>query len=118
MVRITTRASVNAKPAPMQRWMPPPKGIQVYVPGRLSRKRSGRLAAHEQIASVLCDWHESARAARAGSVEVPPTRYAAAVGAVHDLVFHLVASGRTSEVPALEEVAYGAIAALLRLSPP
>jgi hypothetical protein len=33
-----------AKLAPRQRRMPPPKGIQVYVPGWVSRKRSGRKA--------------------------------------------------------------------------
>ena len=31
-----------AKLAPRQRRRPPPKGIQVYVPGDCSRKRSGR----------------------------------------------------------------------------
>jgi AcrR family transcriptional regulator len=77
-----------------------------------------RLAAHEQIASLLRDWHQSARAAEAQLPEVPHKRYAAAVGAVHDLVYALVATGRTSEVPALEDDSYGAIAALLALRAP
>lgn len=76
-----------------------------------------RLAAHEQIAVLLRDWHRSARAAQARLPEVPPKRYAAAVGAVHDLVYELVATDRTGEVPALEEDCYGAIAALLQLLP-
>lgn len=74
-----------------------------------------RLAAHEQIALLLRDWHQAARAAQPRLPEVPATRYAAAVGAVHDLVYELVATGRSSEVPALEDDGYGAIAALLEL---
>jgi AcrR family transcriptional regulator len=74
-----------------------------------------RLAAHRQIALLLRDWHRSARAAQPRLPEVPEARYAAAVGAVHDLVYELVATGRTSEVPTLEDDSYGAIAALLEL---
>jgi AcrR family transcriptional regulator len=71
-----------------------------------------RLAAHAQIAAVLRDWH---RSVRPGLSDMPPTRYAAAVGAIHDLVFECVATGRASEAPALEDDVYGAIAALLGL---
>lgn len=74
-----------------------------------------RLAAHEQIASVLRDWHQSARATRASWPEVPAMHYAAAVGAVHDLVFERVATGHAREAPALEGDVYGVIVALLRL---
>ena len=74
-----------------------------------------RLAAHEQIALLLRAWHQSARAAQAGLPEVSPKRYAAGVGAVHDLVYELVATGRTSKVPTLEDDCYDAIAALLAL---
>jgi AcrR family transcriptional regulator len=74
-----------------------------------------RLSAHERIARLLREWHQSARAAQAGLPEVPPRRYAAAVGAVHDLVYELVATGSTGEVPTLEDDSYGAIAALLEL---
>ena len=42
--RRTMRISSRAKLAPMQRRRPPPNGIQVYVPGLASRKRSGRNA--------------------------------------------------------------------------
>ena len=79
---------------------------------------AARLAAHEQIAWLLRDWHQSARAVQPRLPEVPPKRYAAAVGAVHDLVYELVATGRTSEVPALEDDSYGAIAALLQMPAP
>src|SRR6266536_2972453 len=43
-VRSTTRISNSAKAAPMQRRVPPPNGIQPYVSGPSSRKRSGRNA--------------------------------------------------------------------------
>jgi AcrR family transcriptional regulator len=79
---------------------------------------AARLAAHEQIASLLRDWHQSARAVQPRQSGVPPKRYAAAVGAIHDLVYELVATGRTSEVPALEDDSYGAIAALLQIPAP
>jgi AcrR family transcriptional regulator len=74
-----------------------------------------RLAAHAQIALLLRDWHQAARASQRHLPEVPSTRYAAAVGAVHDLVYELVATGATGDVPALEDDSYGAIAALLEL---
>ena len=77
-----------------------------------------RLAAHEQIALLLSEWHRAARAAQARLPEVPAKRYAAAVGAVHDLVYGLVATGRAGEVPSLEDDCYDAIAALLALSAP
>jgi AcrR family transcriptional regulator len=77
-----------------------------------------RLAAHAQIALLLRDWHQSARAAQPRLPVVPATRYAAAVGAVHDLVFELVATGRTSEAPTLEDDCCDAIAALLVLPAP
>jgi AcrR family transcriptional regulator len=74
-----------------------------------------RLAAHERIALILRDWHQSVRAAHARLPEVPPKRYAASVGAVHDLVYELVATGRTSKVPTLEDDCYDTIAALLQI---
>jgi AcrR family transcriptional regulator len=74
-----------------------------------------RLAAHEQIALLLCAWHLGSRGAWARSPDVPSSRYAAAVGAIHDLVYALVATGRISEVPTLEDDSYGAVAALLEL---
>lgn len=77
-----------------------------------------RLAAHEQIAVLLREWHRSARAAQAGLPEVPAKRYAAAVGAVHDLVYELVATGRAGDVPTLEDDCFDAISALLALRAP
>jgi hypothetical protein len=77
-----------------------------------------RLAAHGQIALLLRDWHQSARAAQAGLPEVPAKRYAAAVGAVHDLVYEFVATGRARDVPTLEDDCFDAIAALLALPAP
>lgn len=77
-----------------------------------------RLAAHEQIALLLRDWHASAREALARLPEVAPKRYAAAVGAVHELVYEFVATGRSSEVPTLEDDCFDAIAALLALRAP
>ena len=77
-----------------------------------------RLVAHEQIALLLREWHRSARAAQAGLPEVPAKRYAAAVGAVHDLVYELVATGRAGDVPTLEDDCFDAISALLALRAP
>jgi hypothetical protein len=77
-----------------------------------------RLAAHEQIAVLLREWHQSARAAQTGLPKVPAKRYAAAVGAVHDLVYELVATGRAGDVPTLEDDCFDAIAALLALRLP
>jgi AcrR family transcriptional regulator len=77
-----------------------------------------RLAAHDQIALLLREWHQTARAAQTSLPEVPAGRYAAAVGAVHDLVYQLVATGRTDEVPTLEDDCCDAIAALLALRAP
>jgi AcrR family transcriptional regulator len=74
-----------------------------------------RLAAHTQIALLLRDWHQAARAAQTSLPEVPRSRYAAAVGAAHDLVFECVATGRTRGAPALERDVYDAIATLLEL---
>jgi AcrR family transcriptional regulator len=76
-----------------------------------------RLAAHEQIALLLRDWHRAARATAPSLPDVRASRYPAAVGAVHDLVYELVATGRAGEAPALEDDSYGAIAALLELPP-
>ncbi|MGN6872531.1 MAG: TetR/AcrR family transcriptional regulator [Solirubrobacteraceae bacterium] len=55
---------------------------------------AARLDAHARIAALLAAWHAAARAAARPSERwpaVPTSRYAAVVGAVHDLVFELVA---------------------------
>lgn len=74
-----------------------------------------RLAAHRRIALVLGAWHEGIRQANRGWPAVPPGRYSAAVGAVHDLVFDLVAQGRSDEVPGIEPEAFAAVASLLEV---
>jgi AcrR family transcriptional regulator len=79
------------------------------------RGLEARLAAHRRIALVLGAWHEGVRQAKPTWPEVPRERYAAAVGAVHDLVFDLVAQGRSDEVPELEEPAFAAVARLLEV---
>jgi AcrR family transcriptional regulator len=75
-----------------------------------------RLAAHHQIAAILQLWHEGARQHRPSWPAVPPSRYAAAVGAVHDLLFDVIARGCPESAPALEDAAVDAVAALLELS--
>ncbi len=74
-----------------------------------------RLAAHRQIAAMLELWHESSRHDQRWPA-IPPSRYAAAVGAVHDLVFDVIARGCPESAPALEDAAVEAVVALLELS--
>ena len=74
-----------------------------------------RLDAHRQVASVLGAWHGRVRRATSGWPEVPAARYAAAVGAVHDLVFDRVAQGRSDDAPALLAEASAAVERLLEL---
>jgi AcrR family transcriptional regulator len=74
-----------------------------------------RLAAHRQIAAILQLWHESARHDQPSWPAIPPNRYAAAVGAVHDLLFDVIARGCSGDAPALEDAAIDAVAALLEL---
>lgn len=73
-----------------------------------------RLAAHDQIAAMLRLWHEHHRGRQPSWPAVPPSRYAAAVGAVHDLLFDTIARG-THSTPALEDAAVDAVTALLEL---
>jgi AcrR family transcriptional regulator len=75
-----------------------------------------RLAAHHQIAAILQLWHESARHQQPSWPAIPPSRYAAAIGAVHDLLFDVIARGCHGSAPALEDAAVDAVAALLGLS--
>ncbi|MGZ4351781.1 MAG: TetR/AcrR family transcriptional regulator [Solirubrobacteraceae bacterium] len=74
-----------------------------------------RLAAHRQIAELLRGWHEEARRTHPGWPPVPSGRYAAAVGAVHDLLFDAVASGRPGEGPTLCDDAVDAVLTLLQI---
>jgi AcrR family transcriptional regulator len=54
-----------------------------------------RVYAHRKIAEVLRTWHESTGGG------APEFAYHAAVGAVHELVFDLVATRRAGDAPAL-----------------
>lgn len=74
---------------------------------------AARLAAHRQMAELLRAWHEDARQARPQWPAVGPRRYAAAVGAVHDLLFDVVASGHTEPAAALADDAADAVLAVL-----
>jgi AcrR family transcriptional regulator len=79
---------------------------------------AARLDAHARVAVLLAAWHAAAQTA-AGPTErwptVPTGRYAAAVGAVHDLVFVVVAEpDRPRERPPAQE-ALDAVLALLEI---
>ncbi|HET6866475.1 MAG TPA: helix-turn-helix domain-containing protein [Solirubrobacteraceae bacterium] len=77
---------------------------------------AAHLDAHAQVAALLAAWHAAARTA-AGPAErwpaVPTSRYAAVVGAVHDLVFELVADqDRPRERPPAEDALDAALVLL------
>jgi hypothetical protein len=74
-----------------------------------------RLAVHRQIAAILQLWHEGARHHEPSWPAIPPSRYAAAVGAVHDLLFDVIARGCAGSAPTLQDAAVDAVAALLEL---
>jgi AcrR family transcriptional regulator len=79
---------------------------------------TARLDAHARIAALLAAWHAAARRAAAQTERwpaVPSSRYAAAVGAVHDLVFERVAQpDRRRERPPAQD-ALDAVLALLEI---
>jgi AcrR family transcriptional regulator len=68
-----------------------------------------RVDAHRRIAQVLRAWHQSTGG------NAPDFAYHAAVGAVHELVFDLVATRRTADAPALAPQAAEVVCALLAL---
>jgi AcrR family transcriptional regulator len=77
---------------------------------------AARLAAHCRVAALLAAWHAGARTT-AGPTErwppVPTSRYAAVVGAVHDLIFELVAGpDRPHERPPAQEALDAALTLL------
>jgi AcrR family transcriptional regulator len=74
-----------------------------------------RRDAHRQIAGLLRGWHQQAREACPDWPAVPDGRYAAAVGAVHDLLFDAVASGEAQRAPALCDQALDAVLTLLEV---
>jgi AcrR family transcriptional regulator len=88
--------------------------LQAIVP----RGLEARLTAHRQIATLLAGWHGAARRRHRDWPPVPASRYAAAVGAVHDLVFAMVAGGRAGEAPALTDDAVEIVATLLEIPGP
>lgn len=79
---------------------------------------AARLDAHAQVAAVLAAWHAAARKAAGPKGRWPAvaaSRYAAAVGAVHDLVFQVVAEpDRARERPPAQE-ALDAVLVLLEI---
>ncbi len=88
---------------------------------------TARVRAHEQMAALIRLWHGQAREQHPEWPAVPPSRYAAAVGAVHDLLFTLVAgrhlglstaAGREADPRALLRAAVDTVATLLRIPPP
>jgi AcrR family transcriptional regulator len=74
-----------------------------------------RQTAHRQIAALLAAWHQHRRERNPNWPQIPPSRYAAAVGAVHDLLFDTVAGKRLEDTAALEDDAVDAITALLQI---
>lgn len=72
-----------------------------------------RLAVHRQIAVLLGGWHRDARKRTRGWPTVPDGRYAAAVGAVHDLLFDAIASG--CPLDAAADAAVDAVTKLLEI---
>jgi AcrR family transcriptional regulator len=79
---------------------------------------AARLDAHRRVAALLAAWHATARTA-AGPTErwptVPSGRYAAVVGAVHDLIFELVAEPDRPRERSPTQEALDAVLALLEI---
>lgn len=67
---------------------------------------------------MLRAWHRHAQEARLDWPTVPDARYAAAVGAVHDLLFDAVASGESHRAPALRDDAVDVVLLLLAVPAP
>jgi AcrR family transcriptional regulator len=74
-----------------------------------------RDAVHEQIAELYRAWHTQALQTNPSWPTVPESRYAAAVGAVHDLLFSTVATGQPANATALEDDAVDAVTTLLQI---
>lgn len=74
-----------------------------------------RVAAHQQIATVLRVWHEHARTTHPDWPAVPASRYPATVGAVNDLLFTTVATGTDQGAETLEVDAVDAVLTLLQI---
>jgi AcrR family transcriptional regulator len=79
---------------------------------------AARLDTHARVAALLAAWHAAARKAAAPTERwpaVPRSRYAAVVGAVHDLVFELVAEPDRPRERAPAQEALDAVLALLEI---
>lgn len=73
-----------------------------------------RIAAHAQIAALLRVWHALARTVNPTWPAVPDSRYDAAVGAVHDLLFVAV-SAPDGDATAIAPAAFDAVLTLLQI---
>lgn len=71
-----------------------------------------RLDAHRRITLLVGEWHRRTRAADPAWPAIPESRYAAAVGAVHDLLFAAVAEDRPART--VQDAAVDAVLALLQ----
>lgn len=77
---------------------------------------AARLEAHRQIAALIAVWHAAARSAATAPERwptVPASRYAAVVGAIHDLVYEVLAEpDRPRERPPAQDALDAALALL------
>ena len=76
-----------------------------------------RNAGYRQLTKLFADWHAAARARERGWPPVPKETYAAAVGAVHELVFESVTGSRDETPPELEDPIMLLLLALFRAPP-
>jgi hypothetical protein len=74
-----------------------------------------RISAHRQIERLLYAWHQQARQQQPGWPSVPDSRYACAVGAVHDLVFALIADPSGAGAVVSRQAALDAVLTLLEI---
>jgi AcrR family transcriptional regulator len=74
-----------------------------------------RNLGYGELARLFRAWHRTARARNPDWPEVPAQTHAAAVGAIHELVFVPVSAGRTGDLPALEEPLLALLLALFRV---
>jgi AcrR family transcriptional regulator len=75
--------------------------IEVVAAGPRAEQR--RAEVHERFAELFATQHEIARRERPELPDVPRTICRAAVGAVNEIVSDRVRSGRTADLPALED---------------
>jgi AcrR family transcriptional regulator len=78
--------------------------VEVLAAGPRALER--RAEVHERFAELSRNLHERARRDHPQLPELPPEAYNAMVGAINELVFEFVRSGRTAELTKLEEPIY------------